>query len=99
MGWGLRVETRKARCHRAFRAQGVWWCSSGTDVTDRSPLVLAHTEHGRSMGGAGESLPEQFVGHPGHRLAAALALAVKRADHVVGQTRGIQGAWHGLSWW
>jgi hypothetical protein len=34
---------------------------------------------------AAERLPEQGVGHHGHRLAATQALAVKRADHVVGE--------------
>ena len=63
-------------------------------------LLLAEASHGNLRGERTtrltERLPEQIVGQTGHRHPAALSFAVKRADHVIGQTRGIQGAWHGF---
>jgi hypothetical protein len=41
-------------------------------------------ERGESLGNRAERLPEHFIGKAGHWQPAALALAVKRADHVVG---------------
>ena len=45
----------------------------------------ANVESGENMGDRVEGLPEQFVGNTGHWHSAALALAIKRADYVVGE--------------
>ena len=63
---------------------------------DHRRFLLAEGSDWSILGERTERLPEQIVGKPGHRHPAALSFAVKRADHVIGQTRGIQGAWHGF---
>ena len=52
---------------------------------------------GENLGNRVEGLAEQGIGQTGHRYSAAPALAVKRADHVVGEARGLQGSGH-KSW-
>ena len=54
----------------------------------------ANVESGENMGDRVEGLPEQFVGNTGHRHSAALALAIKRADYVVGEARGVEVPGH-----
>jgi len=56
----------------------------GFGIVDGAGLrIFADTQQRRVIGDAAKRLPEQCVGYTGHRLSAAQALAVKRADHVV----------------
>ena len=76
------------------------YAASGLSIAPYCRRVLTDSQQRRIIGDAAERLPEQGVGHDGHRLAAAQALAVKRADHVVGEPGRVEVAWHGIEgWW
>jgi hypothetical protein len=82
---GLRIsETTKPRTSRGgpgLSPEGVGDVSGDVEVTHR--FLFAEAEHGTVAVGGGEGPTKQVVGDPGHRLAAALALVVEGADHVV----------------
>jgi hypothetical protein len=100
MSRGLGVDTKRpgviAGPFRGFRLIIAGRCLSGVGPADGRwfPVVLANAKLGRVVGQRAKRLPEQVVGHPGHRYPAALALAVKRADHVIGESGRIQVSGH-----
>ena len=98
MGWVENEKARRGAGPSGLELCGAGRCSGGIGLTDWNPFGLLFTkvrvEHGRNPGELIDRLPEQIVGKPGHGHPAAPALAVKRADHVIGETGGIQGSGH-----
>jgi hypothetical protein len=57
--------------------------------------VLANAGDGDEEWNIRQCFTKQLVGETRHRHPAAQALAVKRADHVVGEARGVWVSGHG----
>ena len=53
------------------------------------------TWDGAGVAKPADRLPQQFISQSGHGYPAALSLAVKGTDHIVGQLWRIQGSGHG----
>ena len=59
-------------------------CGIGVVFRTVGRRVFADSKQRWIVGDAAERLPKQAVDNNSHRLAAAQALAVKRADNVIG---------------
>ena len=103
LGWLVGVwdwKRKSPACCRAF-----WWLGGsgsgrysggiGIAVWDRRGFLLMETWDGTVVAKPADRLPKQFVSQSGHGNPTALSLAVKGADHIVGQLWGIQGSGHG----
>ena len=44
----------------------------------------------------GQGGRKQLIRKPGHRHLPTAGLAVERADHLIGQPRGVEVSWHGM---
>jgi hypothetical protein len=70
-------------------------CGVGLSRWGFSGFLLTEAERGWDRDAPVERLPEQVVRQACHWFSLALALAVKRADHVVGESGTVEVAWHG----
>ena len=69
---------------------------SGIGVVDHAVWlrIFADREQRWVVGDPAERLPQQGVGHDRHRLPLAQALAVERADHIIGEPGSVQVSGH-----
>jgi hypothetical protein len=68
--WVVGAELRLGGSH--LGGLGLWW------------ILADEVERLSFCGERAEGVPEQSVGQLGHRHPLALALAVKRSDHIIG---------------
>jgi hypothetical protein len=72
-------------------------CSSGVGIATGSVWkhIFANARDGDEKWNLRQCFTKQLVGKARHRHPAAQALAVKRADHIIGKARGVEVSGHG----